>query len=418
MRIAYLPGLFPVLSETPVVNQITGLVARGHEISIFGDRPVAAGRYHESIDRFGLLSKVSYRPDMPGSLLSRWAGVRELLATHTGSSRAVLLRTLNPFVFAGRALSGKLAYQTAAYLPPATFDIIHGGFGEQGVKALRMKRVGALRGPLVTAFQGADLTKYIRGRPAVYRRLFREGDLFLPVSQFFATRLAQLGCPSNRIVVLRTGIDLGLFAFQPRRHAGALRLVSVGRLVEKKAIDDALRMVATLRGWGIEVRYDIIGDGHLRPSLEQLAGALGISDRVRFLGAREQDTLPDLLAACHVLVTPSVTAPSGDQEGIPNVIKEAMAAGLPVVSTWHAGIPELIDNGISGFLAPEHDPEALAAAVRTLHEHPDLWEPLTAAARRRIEEDYDIEKQNDRLVEIYRSVTMTRGEPGKKPGDA
>lgn len=408
LHIAFLAGLFPVLSETPVVNQITGLVARGHQVSVFGDQPTVVGPYHESIDRFDLLSRVSYRPEMPRTLVARWRGVGHLLATHTGADRTTLLRTLNPFVYAGRALSGTLAYQTAAFLPATSYDIIHGGFGEQGVKALRMKRLGTMRGPLITAFQGADLTKYIRGRSNVYRRLFREGDLFLPVSQFFAKRLAQLGCPSDRIVVLRTGVDLRLFTFEPRQHSQTLRLVSVGRLVEKKGIDDALHMVANLLRLGIEVRYDIIGDGHLRASLELLAGELGISDRVRFLGNQNQDKLPSHLAACQVLITPSVTAPSGDQEGIPNVIKEAMASGLPVVSTWHAGIPELIEHGKTGFLAPEHDPGALAAAVRTLNEQPAIWGPMAAAARQRIVADYDIEKQNDRLVEIYREVIARR----------
>ncbi|MEO8199154.1 MAG: glycosyltransferase [Gemmatimonadota bacterium] len=408
MRVAYLPGLFPVLSETPVVNQITGLVARGHEVSVFADRPVAPGRYHESIDRYRLLERTEYRPEIPRSLLQRWGGLRHLIAGQEGASRSALLRTLNPFIYAGRALSGKLAYQTVGFLPARSYDMIHGGFGEQGVKALRMKRLGAMHGPLVTAFQGADLTKYTRGRERVYARLFREGDLFLPVSQFFANRLADLGCPRDRIVVLRTGIDLRLFAFQPRQHSSTLRLVSVGRLVEKKAIDDALKMVAGLDRLGIDVTYDIIGDGHLRPSLTQLAGELGISGRVRFLGSQDQDKLPALLAACHVLITPSVTAPSGDQEGIPNVIKEAMAAGLPVVGTRHAGIPELIEHGVTGFLAPEHDPAALTQAVRTLYEHPETWGSLVAAARARIEADYDIEKQNDRLVEIYHGVITAR----------
>jgi colanic acid/amylovoran biosynthesis glycosyltransferase len=304
-------------------------------------------------------------------------------------------------VYAGRALSGKLAYQAAGYLPTTTFDVIHGGFGEQGVKALRMRRLGAIRGPIITAFQGADLTKYIRDRgEGVYRRLFKEGTLFLPVSQFFADRLLSLGASAEKIRVLRTGIDLKLFAFEPRTHAARLRLVSVGRLVEKKGIEDALHMVVKLKELGIEVAYDVIGDGPLRPVLEQQTRKLGIGDRTRFLGAQDQTQLPALLATAHVLLTPSVTAPSGDQEGIPNVLKEAMAIGLPVVSTWHAGIPELVEHGKTGFLAREHDPDGLAAAVRTLYEHPETWQ--------RIVEDYDIEKQNDVLVQIYREIT-TRG---------
>ncbi|MEO8295616.1 MAG: glycosyltransferase [Gemmatimonadota bacterium] len=408
MHIAYLPGLFPVLSETPVVNQISGLVARGHDVAIFGDRPRTPGPYHESIDRYALMERAFYRPDIPQTLAGRWAGIPRLLRRHVGDSRSALLRTLNPLAYAVRALSGKLAYQTAGFLPAERYDIIHGGFGEQGVKALRMQRVGAIQGPIVTAFQGADLTKYTRKRPGVYDRLFQQGDMFLPVSQFFADRLAHMGCPTERTTVLRTGINLDLFSFTPRQHSANIRLVSVGRLAEKKAIHDALQVVANLRRLNLNVSYDIIGDGHLRSFLERRAEDLGIHGIVRFLGAAAQDTLPHLLSRCHILITPSVTAPNGDQEGIPNVLKEAMASGLPVVSTRHAGIPELIEHGKTGLLAPERDPDALTALVRTLYEHPEMWGPMTQAARNTIATDYDIEKQNDRLVEIYREVIARR----------
>ena len=405
MRIAYLPGQFPMLSETPVINQISGLVARGHEVTIFGDKPKQPARYHESIDRLNLLPLARYTPPIPESFGKRWRGVGRLIASHKGASRSALLRTLNPLVYAGRALSGKLAYQTSAYLPVTTYDMIHGGFGEQGVKALRMKRVGAIRGPLVTAFQGADLTKYLRIRgDRVYRWLFKAGDLFLPVSQFFANRLIELGAPPAKTRVLRTGIDLKLFAFEPRSHSVSMRLVSVGRLVEKKGIEDALQMVSNLRRSGLDVSYDIIGDGPLRPSLERRTAELGIGSHTRFLGDQDQDRLPALLAGAHILLTPSVTAPNGDQEGIPNVLKEGMAIGLPVVSTWHAGIPELVEHGKTGFLAREHDPDGLTAAVRTLCEHPEAWGPITHGARSLIEREYDIEKQNDVLVGIYREV--------------
>ena len=409
MRIAYLPGLFPILSETPVLNQITGLIARGHEVDIFGDRPTRPAPYHPSIDQYGLLERVGYPEKIPAAAIDRWLGVSRMLARTTGESRAVLLRSLNPLVYASRALTGRLAYHAMPYLPPKRYDIIHGGFGEQGVKALRMKRLGAIQGPLVTAFQGADLTKYVLHRgPRVYRRLFRLGELFLPVSDYFARRLETLGCPRERTIVLRTGIDLKLFAFRPRTPAPHLRLVSVGRLVEKKGIADALEMMARLPTLGINASYDIVGDGPLRPDLESLARTLGVADRVRFLGNRDQTSLPGLLAEAQVLVTPSVVARNGDQEGIPNVIKEGMAAGLLVLGTRHAGIPELIRHGETGFLAAEHDPAGLAAAIRHLHGHPETWGTILGNARRLIEAEYDIEKQNDRLVDLYRQVTAAR----------
>lgn len=407
MRIAYLPGLFPVLSETPVVNQITGLVARGHEVTIFADRPTTASPYHESIDRFHLLERTHYRPAIPSRLGERWAGVPGLFRAHP-EGRRVLRRALNPLVYAGRALSAKLAWQAVQYFPPGSYDIIHGGFGEQGVKALRMRRLGALQGPLVTAFRGADLTRYVRTRgPGVYRRLFREGSLFLPVSRHFADLLVAMGCPASRIQVLRTGISLSLYPFRLRERPERLGLISVGRLVEKKGLGDALQAVARLVGEGLALGYDIIGDGPLRDRLERQAQALGLAGVVRFHGALDQGRLPAWLDRADVLLAPSVTASDGDQEGIPNVLKEAMAAGLPVVSTRHSGIPELVEHGVTGLLAEEHDPAGLAGCLRRLIEEPGLWQPLTQAARERVERDYDIERQNDMLVELYREVARS-----------
>jgi colanic acid/amylovoran biosynthesis glycosyltransferase len=390
-----------MLSETPVLNQITGLVKRGHEVEVFGDRPRQAAAYHPSIDDYHLLEHAFYRPDLPATTWARWSRSIALLRRSAGSERRVLLRSMNVFRFGTRAATGRLPLQAAQFLPPRRYDIIQAGFGEQGLKALRMKRVGALKGPLVTAFRGADLTRFLRRRGrGVYRRLFREGDLFLPVSNVFAQRLASLGCPPGRIQVHRTGIDCARFTFDPRPPSGRLRLVTVGRLVEKKGIPDALRAVARLRQEGLDPSYTIVGDGPVRAALDDLVRGLELAG-VRFTGALSQADLLTEVRQADILLAPSVTAADGDEEGIPNVLKEAMALGRPVVTTRHSGIPELVENGVTGFLAEERDPEGLASAIRHLHGHPEVWPGLLDAARRKVEQEYDIERLNDQLVDRY-----------------
>ena len=396
-----------MLSETPVLNQITGLVKRGHEVDIFGDRPRVESPHHPSIDAYALLERAFYRPDLPSGTLSRWGRSLQLLAASRGMDRRALLRSMNVVRFGTRSATGRLPLQAAQFLPARRYDIIQAGFGEQGLKALRMKRVGAISGKLVTAFRGADISRHLQSRgQSVYRRLFREGDLFLPVSKAFQDRLVSLGCPPEKIRVHRTGIDLTAFSFTPNPPGPAARLVSIGRLVEKKGLEDGLHAVALLQAEGFDLSYTIVGDGPLRARLEEVANQLG-AKKVQFIGAVEQRQVSDYLAASDLLLAPSVKARNGDEEGIPNVLKEAMALGRPVVSTRHSGIPELVEDGVTGFLADEHDARGLAGALRLLLEHPDRWPTIQAAARHKIEREYDIERLNDQLVEHYESVIAT-----------
>jgi colanic acid/amylovoran biosynthesis glycosyltransferase len=152
------------------------------------------------------------------------------------------------------------------------------------------------------------------------------------------------------------------------------------------------------------VTYSIIGDGEERKDLERLAAELGIEKAVRFLGWKTQDELIRIMENAHILIAPSVTAANGAEEGIPNVIKEAMAMGLPVVGSIHGGVPELITHGISGYLVEEKDVDALAERLSFLHDHSEIWSRLGRAGREKVERDFDIHKLNRELEELYRSI--------------
>jgi colanic acid/amylovoran biosynthesis glycosyltransferase len=159
-----------------------------------------------------------------------------------------------------------------------------------------------------------------------------------------------------------------------------------------------LRAVRILLDRGVDVEYRILGDGPRRERLTALVAELGVKDRVTLHGRHGQETVRDGLEGSDVLVAASVTAADGDEEGIPNVLKEAMAVGLPVVGTRHAGIPELIEDGVSGFLVPERDEAALADALQRLAWAPTEWAAMGRAGRAKIEQDYDINRLNDRLA--------------------
>ena len=165
-----------------------------------------------------------------------------------------------------------------------------------------------------------------------------------------------------------------------------------------------IRAIARLISSGRRVSYSVVGDGELRSDLEQLIKDLGIESEVLLLGRRNHEEVLRLILDAHVLVAPSVTAANGDQEGIPNVLKEAMASGLPVLSTQHSGIPELVQNGISGFLVPERDVDALTEKLEYFIDHPEKWPEMGRNGRNYVKKYYDINKLNDRLVKIYQQL--------------
>jgi colanic acid/amylovoran biosynthesis glycosyltransferase len=286
-----------------------------------------------------------------------------------------------------------------------TFDVIYCHFGPSGLAGLSAKQWG-VRGKLVTVFHGYDMTVFLKTKGEdVYDDLFARGDLSLPVSRHWRNRLLELGCPQEKVLVHHMGIDLERFGLRERRahRGGRVKLVTVGRLVEKKGVEYAIRAVASLLSQRpeLDISYTIGGDGPLAPHLKALVSELGVGEQVRFLGSLEADEVAELLAPSDLFLLPSVTDRLGDQEGIPVVLIEALAVGMPVVSTHHSGIPELVVDGESGFLVPERDIEALVEKLHYLIQHPEQWPEMGRLGRKLVEESYDIRRLNQRLVEIY-----------------
>ena len=138
--------------------------------------------------------------------------------------------------------------------------------------------------------------------------------------------------------------------------------------------------------------------------MQELIQELNVGNLVKLLGWKQKTEVIDILNNSHILLAPSITAKNGDREGIPVALMEAMAMGLPVISSLHSGIPELVTDGISGFLIPERDVEGIAAKLNFLIEHPEMWSQMGKAGRAIVEANYDINKLNHRLLEIYQEL--------------
>ena len=184
----------------------------------------------------------------------------------------------------------------------------------------------------------------------------------------------------------------------------AIKILTVARLTEKKGLEYSLKAIRHLLNKGFIIEYTIVGDGPLEKQLRDMAIELQLQHQVHFLGKADQNEIVTLYKQSHLFLLPSVTAFDGDQEGIPVVLMEAQACGLPVISTWHTGIPELVVDGVSGFLVPEKDVDALTEKLAYLIEHPELWPEMGRRGREIVQEHFDSDKLNHRLVEIYQSL--------------
>ncbi|MFW6323880.1 MAG: glycosyltransferase [Desulfovibrionales bacterium] len=409
MKIAFFLSSFPVLSETFILNQITGLLGLGHQVDIYVNS-INKGLSHPDVQSFNLLERVHLHGHVsainPKGKSKKLLKAARILAESRNGFLLPLLRSLNVFKYGRSALTLNLFFGSHA-LQGQAYDIIYCHFGPNGSIGARFKEIGALRGKLVTTFHGYDLSSYLHFQgKEVYSSLFQHGDAFLPISRRWKDTLLEMGCPAEKTFVHRMGIDLSRFCFRPRFpvNDGKVRLFTVARLVEKKGVRYAIEAVARILPEFPNLQYVIAGDGPLRSKLLALAGELGVHRNVELVGWQGQDAIAEYMQQSDILLCPSVTDRNGDQEGIPVVLMEAMAQGLPVLSTFHSGIPELVVDGKNGFLVQEKDAAQMAEKLRFLLDNPGMWEEMGRAARDHIEEQYDIVKLNQKLVGIFSSL--------------
>lgn len=408
MRVAFVVHSFPVLSESFIVDQACGLLDRGHEleiIALYGDGDPAAAADPRIGDNRLLDRLTTCR--VRDSFGRRIMGALPLIAREYRGRSALLGRVLDIREHGRAAISLKTLFMAPIFHRDKGFDIIHCQFGTLADGIVHLCASGILPAKAIVQFRGHDITEFVKSRGRrVYAPIFARADHFLANSDYFRDVAIDLGCDSARLDVLRSGVNTERFRLieRPAWSGGVLKLAVVGRLVEKKGIEYAIRAVGIAKSKRIPIQCRIIGEGPLRKSLARLIGGLGIADSVELLGAKPQSGVAALLEASDIFLATSVTAANGDQDGPVNTLKEAMLSGMPVIGTRHGGIPELIEDGVSGFLVDERDPDAIADRISALVADPASWAEMGRAGRRRVEADYDTNKVNDQLVSIYEKV--------------
>jgi len=287
--------------------------------------------------------------------------------------------------------------------------VVHAHFGHVAAETVEAAKAAGL--PLIASFYGKDASAYLQD-PAwktKFDRLFSYAGKVTALSSNMREVLIKAGCPAGKIEIIHLGVDPQDYPFKPRKlfPQESLKLLAVGRMVEKKGFDDAIRALS-IAGKEIRCELRIVGEGEEEEKLRKLAKEQGVEKNVHFLGGQPVQYVREEMSVCHLFIAPSKTASDGDMEGTPTVLMEAQACGIPVISTFHAGIPEVVENKETGLLVKEGDVEALADAIIRQAKDSEKWEFVGRAGRRKAEEEFNAKKETEKLERLYDSLSKTR----------
>lgn len=411
LRVLYVVSLFPCLSETFIVREMHALIGHGADLGILSlKRPsgtIAADRTAELLERtrhpLGTARSVLALLALGLRHPLRVGGFLALLCARMWRQPGNLLRSI-----------GAVCHAAGQWRWIRRFDpqIIHAAWATYpATVAWFLSRM------LDTPYSFTSRAHDIFVEDHMMAGKLASTALAVTITRNNVRHLAQWmpAQGAGPVRVVHSALDL---PNNPYSRDARLphRLLSVGRLDPIKGYDVLLPALAELQRRGIAFDSVIIGDGPQRGPLEAQRDALGLGDRVRFAGARPGTFVRQAMAEATLMVMPCVVTAEGNADGIPNVLTEALAAGLPAISTWVSGIPELIDDGVCGRLVEPNDPTALADAIATLLADPALRETFAVAGRRKVEREFDVLEEAGRLIAHMRDAARDDPAP-RRIGD-
>jgi glycosyltransferase involved in cell wall biosynthesis len=400
-RVMYLTRSWPRLSQTFIVNEVLALERLGVELEIFAMEP----------------SREEVRQPQVGDVRSPVTFLHgsERLRDHLLVALRHPGRYLRAAVFARRNPDLASGYATATSTECFRYAVT------VAARTLRLRRRGTevahlhahfAHDPALIALLVRRLTGLTYSVTAHARDLYQIPQRSLRVRAADATSVltcceankhylnVELASGSGKVRVIHHGVDLHQFSPAPHRPAQRVQIVSVGRLVEKKGFPDLLEACASIAA-DRSFTLTVYGDGPMRPELEQLRDDLGLREVVTFAGELDSTHIVAALRQADVFaITPFVTV-DGDRDGVPNVVVEALASGLPVVATKVGGVGEAVTHRRNGLLAEPRDVAAIAANLKELIGDPDLRAELGAAARHTVEQSFDVDRAAHQLVQVF-----------------
>ena len=408
--VGYLPKGFPRISETFVTNEILELERLGLQIRIFPLKRPEGGARQANVDH--VRAPVRYLPErivlalplllpVHVALCMRRPGpyLRTLRYTLSRCLRQRSTSTLRRFMQAGWLVGWTLRGTTVSHFHA---HFCHG----PATVAMFVKWLTGT--PFSFTAHAKDL--YLTERE-ILRDKMREASFVVTCTGANERYLNEVGGGLSPIHRIYHGLEVARFTRGNRDHIVPLVawsegnrvpvVLSVGRLVEKKGFETLIRACALLRDRGVKLRCTIYGDGPQRGALDELVRALDLREQVSFPGAILQDELIEVYRSATLFALPCQVLDNGDRDGLPNVLVEAMAMELPVVSTEVSGVPELVEHGTNGLLVPPRDPQRLADAMETLLRDPALRHRFAQEGRRKVEAEFDVARNTRRLLALF-----------------
>lgn len=402
MRIAYILPVFPALSETFILNQITGLMDLGHDIDIYSLMEPAYEPIHADVVKYGLIQKTCYLKIAPENYLIRGLEALKIIGQNIRTRPSSLIAPLNFFRFGRQALNLRKLFQIKPFLGKS-YDILQCHFGPTGFFGVQLKRLG-VAGKLITMFHGYDIRMCYEKPPIYYDELFSEGDLFLGNTLYTCRELLKLGAESTKVKHHPVGIDTNKFKRRNpvRKKEKVITMLSVARCVKEKGLEYGIRAMRLLYEKKPEnhFKYIIIGDGPLRGSLKKLAKELCIEKQIHFWGGCTQEKIIDAMECADIFLLPSV------EETFGVVLLEAQAMALPILASDVGGVKEAFVNGRTGYVFPPQNPEATFQSISNLIDNRHTWEAMGAAGREFVVENFDIAKINSSLQNKYGNLLV------------
>ena len=409
VRVAYVMSRFPKLTETFVLDEMIAVERHGAQVELFPLLRERTDQVHA--EAVPWIPRAHYLPFLsPAILASNATMIVRRPRRYLGALAAMLRGTARSwnFLLGGIGIFPKVVH-AARQMERLDVRHVHCHFANH--PALAGFLIHRLTGiPFSFTAHGSDLNV---DRTMLPQKI-REAAFAVTISET-NRRLIETTCGGSvaNLVVLHVGIDGRRFAPRARRPAddGAdgrvrpgPRILCIGTLHEVKGQRHLIAAARILAEGGRTFELSFVGDGPDRAELEALAAEVAPSGKVAFLGQLTRDRIVELLADADLLVAPSVPTASGKREGIPVVLIEAMASGVAVVASHLSGIPELVEDGETGLTVTPGDAAGLASAIGSLLDDPDRRAALAVAGRRRVETEFDLDRNAARLVGMFRGT--------------